>query len=52
MELKWLMIAFGVSMAAIAASQAVEQKAVADCKTAYVQSTKSAEEIKTICSRN
>ena len=51
MELKWLMIAWAVIMGSIMAAGAYEAKTKADCRTAFAQSNKTAEEIKSICGK-
>lgn len=51
MELKWLMIAWATIMLGMFGSASYEAKSKADCRTAFAQSNKTAEEIKTICGK-
>ena len=51
MEIKWLMIAWATIMVAVMTGGAYESKTKADCRTAFAQSNKTAEEIKTICGK-
>lgn len=51
MDIKWLMIAWAAIMLGMFASASYEAKTKADCRTAFAQSNKTAEEIKTICGR-
>jgi hypothetical protein len=49
MELKWLGIAWAVIMVAIVAGGAYDDKTRLDCRTAFAQSNKTVDEIKSIC---
>ena len=49
MEFKWIMIAVAVSFSALMAPMVVDKYASAQCRIAYTQSTKTAEEISKIC---
>jgi hypothetical protein len=51
MELKWLMIAWAVIMIAFAGSMAYEAKTQTECRIAFAQSNKTADEIKQICGK-
>jgi hypothetical protein len=49
MEFKWLAILIVGAFSAMFTALAVEKYSVSQCKIAYVQSSKSAEEITKIC---
>ena len=51
MDLKWLMIAWAVIMTGMFAGMSYEAKTIADCRVAFAQSNKTAEEIKSICGK-
>jgi len=50
MELKWLGITWAVIMVAIVAGGTYHDKTRLDCRTAFAQSNKTVDEIKSICS--
>ena len=49
MESKWLMIAWASIMVAMFVGMGFEAHTKSECRTAYVQSNKTAEEINKIC---
>ena len=51
MAMKWLLIAWAIVMLGMFVGASYEARTKADCRTAYAQSTKTAEEIKTICGK-
>ena len=51
MDLKWLMIAWAVIMTSLVAEQAYKAKTTADCRIAFSQSNKTADEINKICDK-
>ena len=51
MELKWLMIAWAAIMIGLVAGGVFESKARTDCRTAFAQSNKTADEIQQICGK-
>lgn len=51
MEFKWLFIAWAVIMTGIAADHSYEAKTKADCRIAFSQSAKTADEINKICEK-
>ena len=51
MEMKWLMIAWAVIMAAMFAGMSYEAKTKADCRISFAQSNKTVEEIVKLCGK-
>lgn len=49
MEMKWLMVAWATIMTAMFVGMGFEAYTKSECRTAYVQSNKSADEINKIC---
>lgn len=51
MEIKWLMVAWAVIMTGMFAGMSYEAKTRADCRVAFAQSNKTADEIVKLCGK-
>lgn len=51
MEAKWMAIAWAVFMLGLCGSKVYEDKTRAECRIAFSQTTKTAEEIEKICGK-
>ena len=51
MEMKWLMIAWAVIMAAMFIGMGYEAKTKADCRISFAQSNKTVDEIVQLCGK-